>query len=40
MASTQAFGHEADRAISVQHEEEDADRFVANLATFAGLVKG
>ena len=26
--------------ISVQHEEEDADRFVANLATFAELVKG
>ena len=26
--------------LSVQHEEEDADRFVANLATFAELVKG
>ncbi|HEX4698612.1 MAG TPA: aspartate aminotransferase family protein [Actinomycetes bacterium] len=26
--------------LSVQHEEEDADRFVANVATFAALVKG
>jgi glutamate-1-semialdehyde 2,1-aminomutase len=26
--------------LSVQHQEEDADRFVANVATFAGLVKG
>jgi glutamate-1-semialdehyde 2,1-aminomutase len=26
--------------LSVQHQEEDADRFVANVATFAALVKG
>jgi glutamate-1-semialdehyde 2,1-aminomutase len=26
--------------LSVQHDEEDADRFVANVATFAALVKG
>ena len=26
--------------LSVQHDEEDADRFVANVATFAALVRG
>ena len=26
--------------LSVQHDEDDVDRFVANVATFAALVKG
>ena len=26
--------------LSVQHNEDDVDRFVANVATFAALVRG